>query len=58
MNTTEINHIVDKCAEYQQRYIDNEQFMITYLKLPFYKRWFYGNKIIIKYLEETLNQYK
>lgn len=45
---------VSKLEENQRRYMENEEFLMDYFQLPFWKRWLFGQDIIIAHLKNVI----
>jgi len=45
---------VSKLNEAQTRYRANEDFLIDFHNLPFWKRWLFGRDIILKHLSDRI----
>lgn len=51
-----INLLMEKSEEYQNRYIEAENLLISILKMPWYKRVFSLNSIIMLYIKKRLDE--
>lgn len=49
-----LNCTFSKMKESQDRYITNEQFIMDYHQLPFWKRWLFGRDIILAHLQKMI----
>ncbi len=49
--------LMDAYEKSVDRYIADETFLMNYVQLPFWKRWLFGKKMVIKQLEKMLNKY-
>jgi len=46
--------LMNKCVLDQERYIADEEFMIRFMKLPWWKRLFIGNRLINRHLYQVI----
>ncbi len=55
IDINEINRKVDACLN---RLNDYDRFLQEYFKIPFWKRWVFGKRIVFKYIESMKNKYQ
>lgn len=49
-----VSWMMNKCERDQERYIANESFIVELMKMPRWKRWFFGRSMMLKHLNKTL----
>ena len=49
-----VSWLINKCERDQERYITNESFIVELMKMPFWKRWFFGRSLMLKHLNKVL----
>ena len=49
--------LLKKCEKLTERYLEDEKFIISFVTMPFWKRLFFGKRIILNHLSYILNKY-
>lgn len=56
--TETTNQLLTMAESFQNRYIENEEFLLAYVTLPWWKRILFGRRIILNHINDVLDKYK